>query len=47
MRICPWCLRVRAPDGAMLPVGHYLPSGSGLTVEHAVCNACEARRVPV
>jgi hypothetical protein len=46
MRICPWCLRVRAPDGAMLPVGHYLPSGTGLAVEHAVCDACEARRVP-
>jgi hypothetical protein len=42
-QICPWCLRVRTPDGGLLPVGHYLPTGAGLSVRHAACDACADR----
>jgi hypothetical protein len=45
-RVCPWCLRVRTPDGSMLPIGHYLPSGPGLRVDHGVCETCAARTKP-
>lgn len=41
--ICAWCLRVRLPDGRMLPIGHFLPQDSSLRVSHGICRACAMR----
>ena len=41
--ICAWCLRVRLPDGKMLPIGHFLPQDAALRVSHGICRACATR----
>ena len=41
--VCAWCRRVALPDGAWLPVGHYLPRQGPLRLTHGICPECLAR----
>jgi hypothetical protein len=41
--VCAWCLRVRLPDGSLIPLGHFLPQEAGLRVTHGLCGPCSVR----
>jgi ATP/maltotriose-dependent transcriptional regulator MalT len=43
VRVCAWCLCVRAGDGTQLPVGHFLPDSTRFRVTHGICPECVTR----
>lgn len=43
IRVCAWCLCVRAEDGTQLPVGHFLPDSTRFSVTHGICPSCAQR----
>lgn len=43
IRVCAWCLCVRARDGTQLPIGHFLPDSTRFAVTHGICPTCVAR----
>jgi hypothetical protein len=43
VRVCAWCLCVRAGDGTQLPIGHFLPDSTRFRVTHGICPDCVTR----
>jgi tetratricopeptide (TPR) repeat protein len=43
VRVCAWCLCVRAGDGTQLPIGHFLPDSTRFRVTHGICPDCVER----
>jgi hypothetical protein len=43
VRVCAWCLCVRAADGTQLPIGHFLPDSTRFRVTHGICPDCVER----
>lgn len=44
--ICAWCECVRTPDGAWLPIGHFIARHGALNVTHGICPACASALLP-
>lgn len=44
--VCAWCLSVRDPSGAWLPLGHLVHGASSLPTTHGACPRCLATLLP-